>query len=42
MVFTFKIRGGGAGGGVRDSLGRMSFLPRSARTVTSFYIRRIR
>lgn len=41
MVFTFKIRGGGAGG-VRDSLGKMSFLPRSARTVTSFYIRRIR
>lgn len=42
MVFTFKIRGGGAGGGVRDSSGRTSFLPRSARTMTSFYIRRIR
>ena len=41
MVFIFKIRGGGAGG-VRDSSGRTSFLPRSARTMTSFYIRRIR
>lgn len=39
--FTFKIRGGGAGG-VRDSSGRTSFLPRSARTMTSFCIRRIR
>lgn len=29
-------------GGVRDSSGRTSFLPRSARTMTSFYIRRIR
>lgn len=41
MVFTFKIRGGGAGG-VRDSSGRTSFLPRSAHATTSFYIRRIR
>lgn len=40
MALTFKIRGGGTGG-VRDSWDRKSFPPRSARTTTSFYIRRI-
>lgn len=40
MSITFKIRGGKAGGG-RGFSDRKSFPPRSARTTTSFYTRRI-
>lgn len=41
MSLTFKIRGGKAGGGVRDSWDRKSFPPLSARTTTSPYTWRI-
>ena len=37
MALTFKIRGGGTGGGVRDSWDRKGFPPHSARTTTSPY-----
>lgn len=40
MSITFKIRGGKAGG-VRDFSDSPIFPPHSARTTTSFYIRRI-